>query len=83
MLARGTVYGLLMLATSDDQRAARFPEISRIGCALAHTMSLALSNIALHEKLRTQSLRDPLTGLYNRRYMEDALDRYLSMAERN
>jgi diguanylate cyclase len=46
-------------------------------------MSLALSNIALREKLRTQSLRDPLTGLYNRRYMEDALDRYLSMAERN
>ena len=45
-------------------------------------MSLALSNIALREKLRTQSLRDPLTGLYNRRYMEDALERYLSMAER-
>jgi diguanylate cyclase len=45
-------------------------------------MSLALSNIALREKLRTQSLRDPLTGLYNRRYMEDALARYLSMAER-
>jgi diguanylate cyclase (GGDEF)-like protein len=45
-------------------------------------MSLALSNIALREKLRTQSLRDPLTGLYNRRYMEDALDRYISLAER-
>jgi GGDEF domain-containing protein len=36
-------------------------------------MSLALSNIALREKLRTQALRDPLTGLYNRRYMEDVL----------
>ena len=46
-------------------------------------MSLALSNIALQEKLRTQSLRDPLTGLYNRRYMEDALDRYTSLAERS
>lgn len=50
---------------------------------LADSMSLALSNISLREKLRTQSLRDPLTGLYNRRYMEDALDRYVSLAERS
>lgn len=82
MVARGTVYGLLMLATDDEQRAVNVKEVSRIARALADTMSLALSNIALREKLRTQSLRDPLTGLYNRRYMEDALERYLSMAER-
>jgi diguanylate cyclase len=46
-------------------------------------MSLALSNIALREKLRTQALRDPLTSLYNRRYMEDVLERYANLAERN
>lgn len=83
MIARGTVYGLLMVASNADDRAAHVKDVSRISRALADTMSLALSNIALREKLRTQSLRDPLTGLYNRRYMEDALDRYLSMAERN
>jgi diguanylate cyclase (GGDEF)-like protein len=82
MIARGTVYGLLLLATDAKDRAANVKEVARIGRALADTMSLALSNIALREKLRTQSLRDPLTGLYNRRYMEDALDRYLSMAAR-
>ena len=82
MIARGTVYGLLMLATGDHGCAARVKDVARVGRALADTMSLALSNIALREKLRTQSLRDPLTGLYNRRYMEDALARYLSMAER-
>lgn len=80
MVARGTVYGLLMLATPDG--ATKLKGIARVARALADSMSLALSNIALREKLRTQSLRDPLTGLYNRRYMEDALDRYLSMAER-
>lgn len=80
MVARGTVYGLLMLATPEG--AAKLNSVTRVGRALADSMSLALSNIALREKLRTQSLRDPLTGLYNRRYMEDALDRYLSMAER-
>lgn len=82
MIARGTVHGLLMLATDDRQRGVNVKQVARTGRALADTMSLALSNIALREKLRTQSLRDPLTGLYNRRYMEDALERYLSMAER-
>ena len=83
MVARGTVYGLLMVASNAEDRATNVKEVARIARALADTMSLALSNIALREKLRTQSLRDPLTGLYNRRYMEDALDRYLSMAERS
>jgi len=83
MVARGTVYGLLMVASNAEDRATNVREVARIARALADTMSLALSNIALREKLRTQSLRDPLTGLYNRRYMEDALDRYLSMAERS
>jgi diguanylate cyclase (GGDEF)-like protein len=83
MIARGTVYGLLMVASNAEDPAANVKEVARISRALADTMSLALSNIALREKLRTQSLRDPLTGLYNRRYMEDALDRYLSMAERS
>ena len=82
MMARGAVYGLLMLATDEQDGWARLKEVSRVARALSDSMSLALSNIALREKLRTQSLRDPLTGLYNRRYMEDALERYLSMAER-
>jgi diguanylate cyclase (GGDEF)-like protein len=45
-------------------------------------MSLAISNITLREKLRTQALRDPLTGLYNRRFMEDVIERYTDLAER-
>jgi len=82
MMARGTVYGLLMIAAERTDALDALLGIRRIGQALADSMSLALSNIALREKLRTQSLRDPLTGLYNRRYMEDALERYVSLAER-
>lgn len=83
MVARGKVHGLLMLAVGGPDGAARLKKISRIARALADSVSLALANIALQDKLRTQSLRDPLTGLYNRRSMEDALERYLSIAERN
>lgn len=36
----------------------------------------------LQQKLREQSLRDPLTKLYNRRYMEESLRRELLLAER-
>lgn len=82
MMARGQVHGLLVLGLDGADAFARLKHVRRVARALADSMSLALSNIALREKLRTQSLRDPLTGLYNRRYMEDALDRYISLAER-
>jgi diguanylate cyclase (GGDEF)-like protein len=84
MMARSSVYGLLVLVSHDPVLGeARLKETLRIGQPLVDSMSLALSNISLREKLRTQSLRDPLTGLYNRRYMEDALERFLSLSERN
>lgn len=83
MMARGQVFGLLVLALEANDAFGQLKDIRRVARALADSMSLALSNIALREKLRTQSLRDPLTGLYNRRYMEDALERYISLAERS
>ena len=83
MMACGQTHGLLILAHPEpDGVYDRLLEVRRLGRALADSMSLALSNIALREKLRTQSLRDPLTGLYNRRYMEDALERFVSLGSR-
>ncbi|HHT9139069.1 MAG TPA: diguanylate cyclase, partial [Candidatus Wunengus sp. YC60] len=42
----------------------------------------ALSNLKLREKLRDLSIHDPLTGLFNRRYMNELLERELCRAER-
>jgi diguanylate cyclase (GGDEF)-like protein/PAS domain S-box-containing protein len=36
----------------------------------------------MQEALRNQSIRDPLTGLFNRRYMEESLQREISKARR-
>lgn len=84
MMASGQLHGLLILTHAEiDGAFDRLMDIRRMGRALSDSMSLALSNIALREKLRTQSLRDPLTGLYNRRYMEDALERFVSLGSRN
>jgi diguanylate cyclase (GGDEF)-like protein len=45
-------------------------------------LSLSLSNIRLRENLSNQSIRDPLTGLFNRRYVEENLQREISRAAR-
>ncbi|MEO0032324.1 MAG: hypothetical protein RIS94_2082 [Pseudomonadota bacterium] len=83
MMACGQLHGLLIVVRDDPAAFSLLMENRRLGRALADSMSLALSNIALREKLRTQSLRDPLTGLYNRRYMEDALERFVSLGARS
>lgn len=43
---------------------------------------MAVDNFRLWAKLLQQSIRDPLTGLFNRRYMEETLERELARAER-
>jgi diguanylate cyclase (GGDEF)-like protein len=50
---------------------------------MAEHIAMALSNLKLHETLRSQSIRDPLTGLFNRRFMEESLALELRRAIRN
>jgi diguanylate cyclase (GGDEF)-like protein len=45
-------------------------------------IALAVSNLNLREALRLQAIRDPLTGLYNRRYMQEFLEREIHRARR-
>lgn len=82
MTARGELLGLLQVGTKGADAVDVLEQHREIAVAIADGMSLALANIALREKLRSQALRDPLTGLYNRRYMEDSLQRLQRLAER-
>ena len=50
--------------------------------AMGESIKLTLSNIKLREELREQAINDPLTGLYNRRYLEESLARELYIAQR-
>lgn len=67
LLAGGEVLGLLYVEGTLDEEA-RF----RLGL-LAETIALALVNEDLRKRLREQSVRDPLTQLFNRRYLEESL----------
>jgi diguanylate cyclase (GGDEF)-like protein len=82
MVARGEILGLLQVYAVGEDGLERLNEIWSLATALGDAMSLALSNIMLREKLSNQALRDALTGLYNRRYMEDTLLRFSRLAER-
>jgi diguanylate cyclase (GGDEF)-like protein len=66
--AQGVQLGLLYLTDAD----ASFLERTHIIEAVAEQLSMALSNLYLQERLRLQSIREPLTGLFNRRYLEEA-----------
>lgn len=46
------------------------------------TLGLALANLNLQAKFQLHSIRDPLTGMFNRRYLEESLQREVAAAER-
>ncbi|HTT23909.1 MAG TPA: GGDEF domain-containing protein [Candidatus Sulfotelmatobacter sp.] len=48
----------------------------------AAQVGLSVANIRLREALRAQSTKDPLTGLYNRRYLQEMLEREIRRATR-
>jgi diguanylate cyclase (GGDEF)-like protein len=55
----------------------------RLAQTLAESIALALANLKLKEALENQSIRDPLTGLFNRRYLEQVLERECRRAVRS
>ncbi|HEV2305733.1 MAG TPA: diguanylate cyclase [Candidatus Acidoferrales bacterium] len=50
---------------------------------LAGHVALALANLKLRESLRAQSIRDPVSGLFNRRYLDETLPREIHRASRD
>lgn len=50
---------------------------------LAGHIALALANLRLRESLRAQSIRDPVSGLFNRRYLDETLPREIHRASRD
>ncbi len=49
---------------------------------ITEQLCLTISNLNLRVKLEQQAIRDPLTTLYNRRYLDDSFSRELTRAER-
>jgi diguanylate cyclase (GGDEF)-like protein/PAS domain S-box-containing protein len=54
----------------------------RLATTVASQIALSIASLRLRETLRDQSIRDSLTGLFNRRFMQESLDRELLRARR-
>jgi diguanylate cyclase (GGDEF)-like protein len=78
--AQGDTLGMLhACALSDGGEHDNDAQIIEL---LAEQLAMAVANLRLRETLRQQSLRDALTGLYNRRYFEEGLRREMQRCER-
>lgn len=84
LLAQGKVIGTLFLMPNYtevrlDEFYGRYTDLLS---SVADTISLSLSNLRLRNSLRDMAIQDVLTGLYNRRYMQESLEREIERAHR-
>lgn len=82
LAAQSETLGMLHLQVRHPRGAPALLERQRVAQTLGEHLSLALANFRLREVMRQQSSRDPLTDLYNRRFMEESLYRELRRAAR-
>lgn len=79
MMVQGENLGVLYISSL---KRGRIAEIQKLAMIVAKQIGLALANLKLRESLKNQSFRDPLTKLYNRRYLEESLEREIRRCDR-
>jgi diguanylate cyclase (GGDEF)-like protein len=85
LMALGVTVGVLHLRLPPGgQPGLRFDENhQRLAVKLGENIAIPLNNLKLRDELRGQAIRDPLTRLFNRRYMEETLEREIRRASRH
>ncbi|RYG93194.1 diguanylate cyclase [Loktanella sp. IMCC34160] len=83
IVAHGDTVGLMhMRFDHASDGAAHVRDSAQFAVRCGEHISMAIANVKLRDELHDQSIRDPLTGLYNRRYFMDAIRREISMSDR-
>ena len=86
--AHSETIGLLCLhardeaAFTDEHDDRALEERAKFHVMIADSMALAIASLRLRESLESQAVRDPLTSLFNRRYLIETLDRELIRSRR-
>jgi diguanylate cyclase (GGDEF)-like protein len=90
ILAHGETIGMLHLEFAGEHgehgktcSVRSMTEQRRLGLVCAEQISLAIANVKLRDQLRDQSIRDTLTGMFNRRYLLETCRREFSRAARS
>lgn len=79
LIAHGNTIGLMHLYMHNEKVTE---ELKQLAFTIGEHLGLALANLNLQEKLRDQAVRDPLTGLHNRRYLEEVIDHEFMRSKR-
>jgi diguanylate cyclase (GGDEF)-like protein len=82
LTVQGETLGVLCLIGVSSATAEGPANQTSLAVTVGEDIKLSLFNLRLREKLREQATRDPLTGLYNRRYLEESLERELHRTTR-
>jgi diguanylate cyclase (GGDEF)-like protein/PAS domain S-box-containing protein len=89
MVAQGNTVGILHLEFEsptelrhDSGTESLRDSHQRLAVNAASQVALSLASLQLRETLREQSIRDPLTRLFNRRFLEESFERELQLAGR-
>jgi diguanylate cyclase (GGDEF)-like protein len=90
MMAQGEAMGILHLQSNPNGQTSPLTRKESFSASkqqlagmVAEQIALPLANLRLRDTLRIQSIRDPLTGLFNRRFMEESLQLEVRRAARN
>ncbi|SDW63493.1 diguanylate cyclase (GGDEF) domain-containing protein [Ruegeria halocynthiae] len=82
ILAHGETVGLLHLRAHDGREEA-FHDSKKLAQLCAEQVSMAIANVRMRDQLHDQSVRDPLTGLFNRRHMTETLRKSINRSQQN
>ncbi|WP_107671304.1 diguanylate cyclase [Cyanothece sp. BG0011] len=80
IIAQGKTLGILHISATDQSKLT--PETEHLTETVSDYITLSLANLKLQEDLKEQSIRDSLTGLFNRRYLYEFLTKEIAQAER-
>ena len=82
LTVQGETLGVLSLIDNAVIKGEHPPGLKQLAVTISETIKLSLANLKLRDELRQQAVHDPLTGLFNRRYLDETLPRELYMAQR-
>ena len=90
IIAQGEMLGMLHMEycgtaefETGEEKQRYFDSRQRLMIIAGDNLALSLVSLKLREALKHQSVRDPLTSLFNRRYMEECLQMEISKAARS
>lgn len=83
ILAHGETVGLIHLTPAEDIASSQFLKQRKLAQMAAEQISLAIANTRMRDELHNQSIRDSLTGLYNRRHFIETLRQNINSSNRD